>query len=71
MASASVDDVRDVIRVSSAEIPDAKVTKMLKRAEVTLDNFSGFSKTKPKTSLIFYLEPNSRLQIVEPAIIFR
>ena len=37
MASASVEDVRDVIRVSSAEIPDAKVTKMLKRAEVTLE----------------------------------
>ncbi len=37
MASVSVDDVRDVIRVSSAEIPDAKVTKMLKRAEVTLE----------------------------------
>lgn len=37
MTSVSVDDVRDVIRVSSAEIPDAKVTKMLKRAEVTLE----------------------------------
>jgi len=37
MASVSCDDVRDVIHVSSAEIPDAKVTKMLKRAEVTLE----------------------------------
>jgi len=37
MASASIEDVRDVICVSSAEIPDAKVTKMLKRAEVTLE----------------------------------
>ena len=37
MASVSVDDVRDVIRVSSAVIPDAKVTKMIKRAEVTLE----------------------------------
>lgn len=37
MTSVSVDDVRDVIRVSSAEIPDAKITKMLKRAEVTLE----------------------------------
>ena len=37
MADASVDDVLDVIRVTSAEIPPAKVTKMLKRAEVTLE----------------------------------
>ena len=37
MASASVEDVRDVIRVSSAVIPDVKITKMLKRAEVTLE----------------------------------
>jgi hypothetical protein len=37
MASVSVDDVRDVIRVGSAEIPDAKVTKMIKRAEVTFE----------------------------------
>jgi len=33
----SVDDVRDVINVSSAEVPDAKVLKMIKRAEVTLE----------------------------------
>ena len=37
MASVSVDDVRDVINVSSSEISDAKITKMLKRAEVTLE----------------------------------
>ena len=30
MASVSVDDVRDVINVSSAEVPDAKVLKMVK-----------------------------------------
>ena len=36
VASVSVDDVRDVINVSSAEIPDAKVLKMIRRAEVTL-----------------------------------
>ena len=35
MASVSVDDVRDVINVSSAEVPDVKVLKMVKRAEVT------------------------------------
>jgi len=37
LASVSVDDVRDVINVSSAEVPDAKVLKMVKRAEVTLE----------------------------------
>jgi len=37
LASVSVDDVRDVINVSSAEVPDAKVSKMIKRAEVTLE----------------------------------
>jgi hypothetical protein len=33
----SAADVRDVINVSSAEVPDAKVLKMVKRAEVTLE----------------------------------
>jgi predicted transcriptional regulator len=33
----SVDDVRDVVNVSSAEVPDVKVLKMVKRAEVTLE----------------------------------
>ena len=37
LASVSVDHVRDVINVSSAEVPDAKVLKMVKRAEVTLE----------------------------------
>ena len=37
MASVSADDVRDVVNVSSAEVPDAKVLKMIKRAEVTLE----------------------------------
>ena len=37
MVSVSVDDVRDVINVSSAEVPDSKVLKMIKRAEVTLE----------------------------------
>ena len=37
LASVSVDDVRDAINVSSAEVPDAKVLKMIKRAEVTLE----------------------------------
>ena len=37
MASVTVDYVRDVINISSAEVPDAKIMKMLKRAEVTLE----------------------------------
>lgn len=37
MAIVSVHDVRDVINISSADVPDAKITKMLKRAEVTLE----------------------------------
>ena len=37
MASVSVDDVRDVINITSEEIPDAKILKMIKRAQVTLE----------------------------------
>jgi len=37
LASATVDDVRDVINISSVDIPDAKILKTLKRAEVTLE----------------------------------
>ena len=37
MASVSVDDVREVINVSSAEVPDHKVLKTIKHAEVTLE----------------------------------
>ncbi len=43
MISVSADDVRDVINVSSAEVPDAKVLKMIKRAEVTLELETGES----------------------------
>jgi hypothetical protein len=32
----SVDDVRDVINISSADVPDNRILKMVKRAEVTL-----------------------------------
>ena len=39
MASVSVDDVRDVINVSSAEVPDVKVLKMVKRAEGQQEQF--------------------------------
>jgi len=37
LASVSIDDVRDVINVISAEVPDQKVLKMIKRAEITLE----------------------------------
>jgi len=37
VASVSVDDIRDVVNVGSAEVPDAKVLKMIKRAKVTLE----------------------------------
>jgi len=37
LVSVTVDDVRDVINISDSDIPDAKVTKMIKRAEVTLE----------------------------------
>jgi len=37
VASVGVDDVRDVVNVRSAEVPDATALKMIKRAEVTLE----------------------------------
>ena len=37
MASVSAEDVRDVLHVSDADIPDTKVLKMVKCAEVTLE----------------------------------
>jgi len=37
LASVSVDDVRDVINISSAEVSDSRVLKMIKRAEVALE----------------------------------
>ena len=37
MANVSISDVRDTINVSEADIPDAKLQKMVKRAEVTLE----------------------------------
>ena len=37
MARVLPDDVRDVINVSTSDISDAKILKMIKRAEVTLE----------------------------------
>jgi hypothetical protein len=36
LAVTSIDDIRDVLHLSDSDIPDAKVVKMIKRAEVTL-----------------------------------
>jgi len=41
LTTVSADDVRDVVNVSSAEVPDAKVLKMIKRAEVALELETG------------------------------
>jgi len=37
LANVSLNDVRDTINVSDADIPDVKLQKMVKRAEVTLE----------------------------------
>jgi hypothetical protein len=37
MANVSPSDVRDAINVTEADIPDVKLQKMVKRAEVTLE----------------------------------
>ncbi|MEM3579573.1 MAG: hypothetical protein QW468_04775 [Candidatus Bathyarchaeia archaeon] len=37
MATVTPDDVRDALNLSNADIPDEKITKMIKRAEVTLE----------------------------------
>ena len=37
MASVTIEDVRDTINISAVDISDAKVLKMIKRAEVTLE----------------------------------
>lgn len=47
MANVAADYLRDVINVGSDEVPDSKISKMIKRAGVMPDNFSGFSKIKP------------------------
>ncbi len=36
MANITLSDVRDVINVSASDVPDVKLQKMIKRAEVTL-----------------------------------
>jgi hypothetical protein len=36
LAAVSVDDVRDVLQINDSDVPDDKVLKMIKRAQVTL-----------------------------------
>jgi len=43
LASVTADDVRDTINVTSADIADAKIAKMLKKAETTLKLETGRS----------------------------
>jgi len=56
LASVYVDDVRDVINVSLAEVPDAKVLKMIKRAEVTRELDIGTEIDYSSTSPVFSLD---------------
>jgi hypothetical protein len=37
LVSVSTDDIRDVINITSEEIPDDKISKMIKRAQVSLE----------------------------------
>ena len=37
MANVSAEDIRDALHVSDGDLPDAKVLKMIKRAEVTVE----------------------------------
>jgi len=46
LASLTVDDVRDTINISSADIPDSRILKMIKRAEVVEKSVQGVIKTK-------------------------
>jgi hypothetical protein len=44
----SVDDVRDVVNINSADIPDNRILKMVKRAEVVEKMFKAL--LKPESS---------------------
>ena len=46
LVSVTVDDVHDVINVSTAEVPGSKILKMIKRAEVVEKSVQGVIKTK-------------------------
>jgi len=58
LASVTVDDVRDTINISSADISDSKILKMLKRAEVVEKSVQGVVKTK-----VFLIMGNLAIQL--------
>jgi len=68
VASVSVDDVRDVINVGSAEVPDAKVLKMIKRAEVTLELETGKEIDYDKCSNVDKSSVCTRLASIYPKV---
>jgi len=68
LASVTVDDVRDVVNISSAEVPDAKILKMLKRAEVTLEFELGKDRGQSHQhafSLLLFARCSLKLKIYE------
>ena len=58
MTSVTIDDVRDTINISSADISDSKILKMLKRAEVVEKSVQGVIKTK-----VFLIMGNLAIQL--------
>lgn len=58
MTSVTIDDVRDTINISSADISDSKILKMLKRAEVVEKSVQGVVKTK-----VFLIMGNLAIQL--------
>jgi DNA-binding transcriptional regulator GbsR (MarR family) len=58
LASVTIDDVRDTINISSADISDSKILKMLKRAEVVEKSVQRVIKTK-----VFLIMGNLAIQL--------
>jgi len=58
LTSVTIDDVRDTINISSADISDSKILKMLKRAEVVEKSVQGVIKTK-----VFLIMGNLAIQL--------
>jgi hypothetical protein len=58
LTSVTIDDVHDTINISSADISDSKILKMLKRAEVVEKSVQGVIKTK-----VFLIMGNLAIQL--------
>jgi hypothetical protein len=58
LTSVTIDDVHDTISISSADISDSKILKMLKRAEVVEKSVQGVIKTK-----VFLIMGNLAIQL--------